>query len=135
MKAPDTSVLIAALVSWHESHDVAREAIRGSRLIAHTQFEMLSVLTRLPEPNRVDGALVAEFLALVFPAPPLALTGAALRRAPVKLAESGVLGGAVYDGLVALTALAHGATLVSLDKRAETTYARLGVSVEMLPSV
>lgn len=43
------------------------------------------------------------------------------------LAQSGVFGGASYDGLVALEAKAHAHTLLTLDERAQTTYRRVGV--------
>ena len=46
----------------------------------------------------------------------------------------GVLGGAVYDGLVALSAAAHGATLLTLDRRALPTYRRCGVPHRLLPT-
>ncbi len=42
-------------------------------------------------------------------------------------------GGSVYDGLVAATARAHGATLTSADRRARPTYSALGVTVAWLP--
>ena len=62
----------------------------------------------------------------------LALTPAALRLALGRLEELGVSGGATYDGLIAMTAAAEGATLVTLDKRALATYARVGVDVEFV---
>ena len=42
-------------------------------------------------------------------------------------AGSGVLGAASYDGVVALEAKTHGRTLLTLDKRAQSTYRRFGV--------
>ncbi|MDQ3850552.1 MAG: hypothetical protein M3296_08065 [Actinomycetota bacterium] len=45
-----------------------------------------------------------------------------------RLAGAGVVGGASYDGLVALEAHAHGRTLLTLDQRAQSTYRRLGVA-------
>ena len=55
-----------------------------------------------------------------------------LRSIPITLCELGVSGSAAYDGLIALTALAHAARLVSLDRRAESTYRRCGVDFELL---
>ena len=48
------------------------------------------------------------------------------------LAAAGVLGGATYDGLVGLQAAAHGETLLTLDRRAEATYRRLGVAFAVI---
>ena len=58
MKAPDSSTLIAAFAGWHEALDEALDAITGARLIGHTMFEFVSVLTRLPEPHRVEPRLL-----------------------------------------------------------------------------
>ncbi len=52
-----------------------------------------------------------------------------------QLASLGIVGGAVYDGLVALSALGvPGSILLSRDLRAAATYGRLGVSVELISS-
>ena len=48
------------------------------------------------------------------------------------LTAAGVFGGATYDGLVGLQAIAHGETLLTLDLRAEATYRRLGVAFEVI---
>ena len=48
------------------------------------------------------------------------------------LAGAGVLGGASYDGLVALEAHAHGHVLLSLDRRAQETYRRLHVAFQAI---
>jgi predicted nucleic acid-binding protein len=44
----------------------------------------------------------------------------------------GVIGGAVYDALIAETARAHGATILTLDRRACITYDRIGVSYQLI---
>ena len=46
--------------------------------------------------------------------------------------ESGIVGGAVYDALVAVTAREAGATLVSLDHRAARTYRAVAVEHRLL---
>lgn len=46
--------------------------------------------------------------------------------APVLLGRLGVAGGASYDGLVALAARDHDATLATRDARAVGTYERVG---------
>lgn len=46
-----------------------------------------------------------------------------------RLRDAGVFGGAVYDGIIALTAIEHDATLLSRDARAWRIYAALGATV------
>lgn len=124
----DSSVAIAAFGEWHELHGSAVEALAESpALVAHAALEAYSVLTRLPDPFRAPAATVVEYLAENFTGPRLALPAAEQRRLPELMQRAGVHGGAVYDGLVALTAAAAGANLISLDARAAQTYERLGV--------
>ena len=133
MTVCDTSVLVAAFSSWHEHHGLAVAGLeRSTHLIGHTALETLSVLTRLPEPFRAQGALVIEFLDSWFPGRPLALAAAQAHRLPATLVGGGVIGGAVYDGLVGSTAAGHGHRLLSLDRRAVVTYERIGAEHELL---
>jgi predicted nucleic acid-binding protein len=128
--AADTSVAVAAFASWHESHEQARSALRDEVvLVAHCALETYSVLTRLPPPHRAARELVQEFLATQFTEPYLVLDVGAQRDLTARLVKLGIDGGAVYDALVALTASAAGATLISADRRAADTYRRCGVTV------
>lgn len=86
------------------------------------------MLTRLPSGLAVAPALAAGVLARRFGQPPLRLDDAERGLVLERLAGAGVLGGASYDGLVALEAKAHGRTLLTLDERAQATYQRLGVA-------
>ncbi|MCM3920370.1 hypothetical protein ND748_01540 [Frankia sp. AiPs1] len=45
------------------------------------------------------------------------------------LSQLGIAGGAVYDGLVALAAKAHGLALATRDARARGTYEAVGVKL------
>ena len=47
-------------------------------------------------------------------------------------AELGIIGGAVYDGLVAAAAEAHGLLLLSCDPSGLSTYQTLGVQFELV---
>ena len=133
MIAVDTSVVVAAFASWHERHEPARAAVeRGPRLPAQAALESYSVLTRLPPPHRAGADLVRDFLAFSFPDPTLALTPRAFAAFFTNLAELEIVGGAAYDALIAAVALDAGATLISCDRRAGATYARLGAAVEYL---
>ena len=133
MKAADTSLVVAAFASWHESHEAARRALDGGlRLIDHCALETYSVLTRLPPPHRSSGDVVRDFLAARFPQPLLRLSGSACKSFILDLADRGVTGGAAYDALVAATAAGCGADLVSCDRRALTVYERYGVRAQLL---
>lgn len=133
IRAVDTSVLVAAFASWHADHELAvRELAGHPTAVSHSLVETYAVLTRLPEPQRADPRLVTEFLDRNFPRAPLTLTAGQMRDVPGTLARLGISGGAVYDGLIALTSLAHDAQLVSLDRRAESTYRRCGVRFDLL---
>jgi predicted nucleic acid-binding protein len=133
LKAADTSLVIAAFASWHESHDEARRALDGGlRLIEHCALETYSVLTRLPPPHRVSGALVRDFLAARFAQPFLRLGEPAWRDFIFGLPDHGVSGGSAYDALVAATALANGAELLSCDRRAVPVYERYGLQVKLV---
>ena len=134
MKAADTSLVVAAFASWHESHEAARRALDGGlRLIDHCALETYSVLTRLPPPHRSSGDVVRDFLAARFPQPLLRLSGSACKSFILDLADRGVTGGAAYDALVAATAAGCGADLVTCDRRALTVYERYGVRAQLLP--
>jgi predicted nucleic acid-binding protein len=128
----DTSVLVAAFARWHDQHALAATALqRVDTLADHVAVETFSVLTRLPPPRRVPPRLVMSFLDAHFPSTPR------LRNAPSAEVLStarrcGISGGAVYDLLVALTAGTGGATLVSLDRRAASTYDAAGIDYQLL---
>jgi predicted nucleic acid-binding protein len=133
VKTADTSVLVAAFASWHEKHESASAAIEGGvRLVEHCALEMYSVLTRLPAPHRAPAALVRDFLVQRFPQPFLRLTPRAYRRFVLGLADNQLSGGAVYDALIAATATAAGADLVTCDRRALPIYERYATSTTVL---
>jgi hypothetical protein len=97
-----------------------------SALPAHVMIEAYSVLTRLPGGLAVPPATAADVLARRFEGKPLRLPDAQRRALLPTLAGAGVLAGASYDGLVALEAAAHDQTLLTMDRRAQDTYGRLG---------
>ena len=51
---------------------------------------------------------------------------------PALLAEFDIVGGAVYDALVALAARSNSLLLVTRDLRASSTYSALGVDVRQI---
>jgi predicted nucleic acid-binding protein len=131
--AADTSLVVAAFASWHESHEPARRALdEGARLIEHCALETYCVLTRLPPPHRTPGAVVRDFLAVRFREPFLRLSEKAYWDFVLGLAGREISGGAAYDALVAATAAAHGAELITCDRRALPVYQRYGLRTRML---
>lgn len=90
------------------------------------------MLTRLPPPHRVAPELVREFLAARFPQPFLRLGEPSFREFVSGLADHGVSGGGVYDALVAATAAAQGAELLTCDRRALPIYERYALSVKLI---
>jgi predicted nucleic acid-binding protein len=133
VKAADTSVVVAAFASWHDNHEAARRALDdGLRLIEHCSLETYSVLTRLPPPHRAPGDVVRDFLEARFPEPLLRLSARDYRRFLLDLPQRDVAGGAAYDALVAATAAAHSAELITCDRRAAPIYERYGVRARIL---
>ena len=133
MIAVDTSVAIAALSPWHERHGEAAHVCRGEVAIpAHALLEAYSTLTRMPEPLRISGVVAADALGRAWGRRTLALPPDLAGELPGVLSRGSVVGGASYDGLVALTAQAHHCSLVSLDRRAERTYRMLGIDYRMI---
>ena len=134
MIAPDSSVVIAALAPWHDAHQPARSALAGAevRLPAHVAYETTSALSRMPEGHRIAAAVVFEALQRGFTTPWLAMDGEDLREALEKAVDAGVRGGALYDALIAATAAAHDAELLSADQRALPTYRAMGAAVRFI---
>jgi predicted nucleic acid-binding protein len=131
--AVDTSVVVAGFASWHEGHEAATSALaRKPRLPAHVLIETYSVLTRLPAPHRAPADLVAGFLSERFPATLLTLSASAYRDLVGSAVTAGLIGGAVYDALIAETAKRAGALLLTRDRRALATYERIGVRYELV---
>jgi hypothetical protein len=101
-------------------------------LPAHAALETYAVLTRLPGGLAVPAPVAARVLGERFPDPPLQLGEGERRELLRRLPAAAVFGDASYDGLVGLEATAHGETLLTLDRRAEQVYARLGVAARAI---
>ena len=89
------------------------------------------MLTRLPRGQRLSPAAAAEAIAAM-DLEHLGLAANDQREVIFTLAASGIGGGAVYDGLIAATAKAHDLTLLTLDRRAGSTYEAMGVDFRVL---
>jgi hypothetical protein len=100
-------------------------------LSGNALVETYAVLTRLPGDARLAAADATLLIDENFMEPLLLSTGG-VRNAHRELASMSVVGGAVYDGLVALAAREYGAVLATRDARARSTYEALGVNVELI---
>ncbi len=130
----DTSVAIPLIASSHSAHELANRVVgrRKVALAGHAAIETYSVLTRLPGDARLTAQDALDLMADRF-VPSETGTLALFPDAVSQLASVGIVGGAVYDGLVALWASAvRGSILLSRDLRASATYGRLGVLVELI---
>jgi predicted nucleic acid-binding protein len=126
--AVDTSVIIAGLLAWHESHEAALSAMvtsraaPGARLIvpAPALVEAYAVMTRLPAPHRLAPANAIDILAGSFEqtAEVVSLGEAETWRFLHEVARQGLAGGRTYDALILRCAQKAGATrLLTLDRR------------------
>ena len=133
--APDTSVVVAGLSSWHLDHELARPVLADHPpAIAHVLIESYSVLTRLPRNQRVKPELALAALGSAFADSPLTVDGSSIRALLDRLAAMGIAGGATYDAVIAETARLHELRLVTLDERATRTYGAVGVDAVFLGS-
>lgn len=129
----DTSAAIAYVDPDHVAHAEIRAVASGRPLglAGHAVFETLSVLTRLPAPKRISGSDAARLVRRNFPESRF-LEVAVAEGLLAEFAERGVIGGAVYDGLVGAAARSSGCVLVSCDRRARETYDALGVTYRLI---
>jgi predicted nucleic acid-binding protein len=107
----DTSVLIPVFLEDHEHHERSLNAFAGADkkrdyCAAHSLAEVYSTMTRLPGRHRLSGEQVLLFLEnirerLIL----IALTGDEYHATIKEAAEAGVIGGTIYDALIAHCAL------------------------------
>lgn len=128
----DTSVLVPALVEGHPEHEAAHAAMSSvTALPAHVLLETYSVLTRLPPPLRIGAAEAATAVGALRHHV-ADLPAERVRALVADCARHGITGGAVYDALVAGTAIHHGLRLLTRDRRARATYDGLGTRYALL---
>ena len=132
MTTVDSSVLIAALSTWHVAHKAAADVVKreGLRVGGHVLLETYAVLTGGALQHRVRPELAVRALAAF--APPLTLSPEGHLATVRRCTSSGVQGGAVYDALVAATAAEAGASLISRDRRAARIYEIIGVAYDLI---
>lgn len=129
----DTSVVVAALSTWHTHHGLGRERLAQiAWLPAHAVAEAVSVLSRLPHDYAVPLADAVAMVRRVADGRVRQLRGDRYLLTLSAVASAGLGGGAVYDALIGATAREHEATLLTLDREAERTYRAVGAAYEVL---
>ncbi len=109
----DTSTLIAASCSWHESHQPCRDAWQdrlesGSAILAaaHSLVEVYSVLTRLPPPHRLSPATAHQLVRENLKDKQIVdLRARDYWSVLDDCCDSGIAGGTVYDALIVRAAI------------------------------
>jgi len=140
--AVDASVLVAALLPWHEHHGPARTALRTLLqketgrarpvLPAHALLEAYSVMTRLPAPFRVSSAKAFALLEDLTRGKMLLATLSADDTWSLldRLAKAEISGGTVYDASIAEAAHRAGARkILTLNGRHFERVAPEGVEI------
>lgn len=133
MIAIDTSIAVAAFGEWHELHEPAATIVAESAALpTHALLETYSVLSGFPPPHRAPAGLVWNWLKESFPQVLEPPDSKACQELVARLAQAGRSGGAIYDGLVALTAKLAATELVTADRRAVAVYQLVGVQHRLL---
>jgi predicted nucleic acid-binding protein len=117
--AADTSVLVASLLTWHEHHEAALQALE--RAIAERPLflpipvlvETYAVMTRLPAPYRVSPSDAHALLRDNFSAARVeGISGAGCWNLLSDLSERRVAGGRTYDAQIVAAAVQASAELL-----------------------
>jgi predicted nucleic acid-binding protein len=125
MTAVDSSVIIAALLSWHEFHGRALHALgklisAGVLLVPFPALiESYSVMTRLPSPHRLRPEIAYQLLHESFSES--RVVGLPAGNAWMVLGDyvaADISGGRVYDAVIASAAIgAHASELLTFNPR------------------
>lgn len=133
--AVDTSLLVAAMLSWHENHEVARSAFDHARaegllLPGPALIEAYSVMTRLPAPHRLSPADAHDLISKNLRGSSIIyLTGKELWKLVGQLVDSTIAGGRAYDAhIMACARKARATRLLTLNAR---HFASLAEDVEV----
>ena len=118
--AVDTSVLVAALLTWHEHHgrslSALQEAMDAGPLVIPVPalVESYAVMTRLPSPHRLSPRDAHALLEQNFAATARvqSLSGADCWAMLARLATESVAGGRTYDAQILAAAVRSGAAVL-----------------------
>ena len=136
MAAPltcDTSVVIAGVSSWHADHTLGRARLAEvDWLPAHVLAEAVSVLSRLPDGYAVPLVDAVAMVRRIADGRVRQLRGDRYLLTFGAVGSAGLGGGAIYDAIIGATAREHGATLLTLDRKAQRTYQAVGAAFQLL---
>lgn len=116
----DTSTLVAAMVEGHSAHSMAlpwlqrvKAKIDAGLVAAHTLAELYAILTRLPVNPRISPAMAMRLIQnnVLDTCTVVTLSDSDYTALLNHLADLGIVGGAVYDGL-----LMHAARIAGVDR-------------------
>jgi predicted nucleic acid-binding protein len=132
----DTSAALALAQRENPFHLAAKARLLTCRrgMSGHAAVELLSVLTRLPPPQRLSPVAAFRLQEANFPESRF-LSATDTKNLLREFAEAGLAGGGLYDGLVGVAARKHQLPLITCDRRAEPTYRVLGVNYELLEPI
>lgn len=108
----DTSALVAALLPSHSKHgpcvrwlDAAKQAEFELVISSHTIGELYAILTRMPVRPRITAGTAVQFVDdILAAAKPVSLSGRHYQVIVGSLAQRGLIGGVVYDAVIAKAA-------------------------------
>jgi len=130
----DTSILMSAVLSDQPGHELSLDLLHRLRpgkdsCAAHSLAELYSSLTRMPPPIRRDAEEALLLLDDVYArVTPVSLTPDEYIAAMTGYASRGIIGGAIYDGLIARCALKAKADLIYTWNTRD--FQRLGPEIE-----
>jgi len=135
--AVDTSVVVAALLGWHEEHSPAHAALEAGlaagRLIvpAPVIVEVYSVMTRLPAPHRISPRDAVALLNDTFhDVAVIALEPREIWKLIAWLDERKVTGGRAYDGhILACAKKGRAGRLLTLNARDFLAFDEAGIEI------
>lgn len=129
----DTSAAIAVVTPSHAGFTRVRETVRGRRLglSGHALFETYSVLTRLPQADRPSAEQAVRLIRHNFPESRM-LSAERQQALLDYVADRRLVGGQVYDALVAAAAVEADLPLISRDQRAAQVYEMVGARFSLV---
>ena len=136
-EAVDTSVVVAALLGWHEDHEAARKVLERSlsaeRMVlpAPVLIEAYAVMTRLPAPHRLSPNDAAALLRDTFAeVSTFALEPGEIWKLIDHLEAGHISGGRSYDAHILACARKAGARkLLTLNDRDFLALAEPGIEI------
>jgi predicted nucleic acid-binding protein len=135
--AVDTSVVVAALMGWHERHEIAARVLSrhldADEIVLPQQvvLESYSVMTRLPSPHRIAPADAYAVLSESFRegVSIVSLSSRSIWPMLEELAQAAIAGGRTYDAAIARAARAAQAEAILTFNRRDFEALRSGLQI------